>query len=220
MKRLNPFTNLPFKRGDLDNKKNIFFCYQKNIITKDGFFGERWITKDEIKLKKFNQERGYKKVCTKCKKKILAKNNFYIKISTKDGYEAWCKKCVLKKNQNWFDNNKDHHHELTSKWYEDNKNKHLKTSRKNYQKNPKRKLVDYYRRQERTARATPKWVKKSDFLKIYNEAEKRTKITGIPHEVDHIIPLVHKNICGLNVPSNLQILTRTQNRKKANKWKL
>ena len=54
-------------------------------------------------------------------------------------------------------------------------------------------------------------------MKIYKQAEKITKTTGIPYEVDHIHPLVHKLICGLNVPWNLQIITAKENRRKANK---
>lgn len=42
--------------------------------------------------------------------------------------------------------------------------------------------------------------------------------TGIPHHVDHIIPLQGENICGLHIPENLQILKATDNRKKGNKF--
>ena len=48
---------------------------------------------------------------------------------------------------------------------------------------------------------------------IYNESVRLTEETGVPHEVDHIIP-VSKG--GLHHQDNLQILTRTENRKKSN----
>ena len=35
------------------------------------------------------------------------------------------------------------------------------------------------------------------------------------HEVDHIIPLIHDLVCGLDVPDNVQILTKAENRRKA-----
>ena len=219
VKRVNSKTGVPFKRGDLDDEGNIFFCYQKNVLRDDGYFGERWISEEEQRRKARFNSLDYDKTCTKCGIKKIAKNNFYKKLSSQDGYEAWCKTCVNKKNKKWFDENIEKHHKLTERWYKKNRDKHLKNSKENYKKNPKRKLLDYYRREKRTAQATPPWVDKNQLIEIYKEAERKTVETGVPHEVDHIIPLQHDRVCGLNVPWNLQILTRTENRKKANKWK-
>lgn len=46
---------------------------------------------------------------------------------------------------------------------------------------------------------------------IYEKCQRITKQTGIPHHVDHIIPLA---LGGLHHPSNLQILTAEANLKK------
>ena len=51
-------------------------------------------------------------------------------------------------------------------------------------------------------------------LEIYKKCYLLTESTGIPHEVDHIIPLSRG---GLHQPSNLQILTQEENRKKGNR---
>jgi 5-methylcytosine-specific restriction endonuclease McrA len=49
---------------------------------------------------------------------------------------------------------------------------------------------------------------------FYRMAELKTKETGIPHEVDHIIPISKG---GLHHQNNLQVITRTENRSKGNK---
>lgn len=48
---------------------------------------------------------------------------------------------------------------------------------------------------------------------------KRNKLTldtGVEHVIDHIVPLNHPMVCGLNVPWNWRIITRQQNAAKSN----
>lgn len=54
----------------------------------------------------------------------------------------------------------------------------------------------------------------------YHIAELRTKMTGIAHHVDHIIPLRGKNVSGLHVPLNLQVITFSENQRKTNKFQV
>lgn len=75
-------------------------------------------------------------------------------------------------------------------------------------------------RETREIKATPLWLTDADWTEmkwIYAKAARLTRETGILHEVDHIIPLRGRNVCGLHVPANLQVLTRTANRSKGNK---
>lgn len=64
-------------------------------------------------------------------------------------------------------------------------------------------------------RATPTGKQTPEVLAVYEEAREMTRITGEPHEVDHIIPIQGVAVSGLHVADNLQILTRHQNRKKS-----
>lgn len=70
----------------------------------------------------------------------------------------------------------------------------------------------------RKTQATPAWASQSEILVKYEEAKQRTADTGTLHHVDHIIPLNGKNVCGLHVEYNLQILTQTENVRKSNKY--
>jgi len=67
--------------------------------------------------------------------------------------------------------------------------------------------------------ATPKWLTvehKAEILDIYKMSRKMTKENDVVYEVDHIVPLRNKIVCGLHVPWNLRIVTRSQNRSKGN----
>jgi len=57
----------------------------------------------------------------------------------------------------------------------------------------------------------PFWVSRSELKKIDAEARRLTRMTGVPHEVNHIIPISHPLVPGLTVPWNLEILTQHHN---------
>lgn len=65
--------------------------------------------------------------------------------------------------------------------------------------------------------ATMWWANQDLIMEIYNLAQLRTAVTGIPWEVDHIIPIKHPRVCGLHVELNLQVIPRLFNGRKKNK---
>lgn len=65
--------------------------------------------------------------------------------------------------------------------------------------------------------AMPKWVNRRKLCEVYSESKRITMMTGIPHHVDHIVPLVSKVVCGLHVPWNLQVIPANENARKSNK---
>jgi hypothetical protein len=80
----------------------------------------------------------------------------------------------------------------------------------------------YYTAKRRAAllSATPQWltdVEIRDIKRIYKHCDYISRKSGIPYDVDHIHPLQGKDVCGLHVPWNLQILESTENESKGNK---
>lgn len=71
-----------------------------------------------------------------------------------------------------------------------------------------------WRRLEKKHRV-PKWVRFEDILPIY-EAAARAKY----YDVDHIVPIHGKNVSGLHVPWNLQLLTASENSRKHAKFEI
>jgi hypothetical protein len=87
-------------------------------------------------------------------------------------------------------------------------------------KNPELFKVHVNARRRRLREAQPDWLTKEQRMAIretYALAQKMTENTGVQHEVDHIIPLHGKNISGLHVPWNLQVMPYMDNRRKNNK---
>ena len=88
-------------------------------------------------------------------------------------------------------------------------------------KHPEKICLYAEKRRIRKLNATLNWLTDDDYLMMedfYLEANRLTRTTDINHEVDHIIPLKGKLVCGLHVPWNLQILTKSENAQKSNKF--
>lgn len=77
------------------------------------------------------------------------------------------------------------------------------------------------RREAGKIKATPRWLTQDQLEQMratYAEAQRLTDVTGIPHHVDHIIPLTHPDVQGLHVPWNLQVLPYDENIRKNNSF--
>jgi hypothetical protein len=72
-------------------------------------------------------------------------------------------------------------------------------------------------RRARLLQAIPPWADRDAITAIYRQARLLSKQTGVPHHVDHIIPLNHPRVCGLHVETNLQLLTNSENSRKSNR---
>jgi hypothetical protein len=63
-------------------------------------------------------------------------------------------------------------------------------------------------------RATPPWADRKAIAELYRRCRQISLETGVPHHVDHDIPLMGANISGLHVESNLKIVPARVNQQK------
>ena len=159
-------------------------------------------------------------------------------------------KRFIERTKKWAINNPERAKENKKKWNLANPEYSKKYSRKYYAMNPERVIgyvlkhhsknkdrlkaaarawvlanphIINERVRKRTAmkrRAVPAWYDKTSVKKIYLQASWLSLATGIPHQVDHIVPLKNKLVCGLHCADNLQILTKTENTQKGNRFKI
>lgn len=127
---------------------------------------------------------------------------------------------IVKSNKNWYLNNKDKVLKVRKKYYDHNTDK-VKGQHRKWSQANKYKLRSYgMKRNALKIKATPKWLTKEHYEQIktfYKKAMEMTISTGIPHEVDHIVPLRGLSVRGLHVPWNLQVLTKSENSSKSNR---
>ena len=67
-------------------------------------------------------------------------------------------------------------------------------------------------------RRTPPWADRAAILSIYREARRLTLETGVPHHVDHEVPLRGAIVSGLHVQTNLRVIPARQNIRKSNRF--
>jgi 5-methylcytosine-specific restriction endonuclease McrA len=103
------------------------------------------------------------------------------------------------------------------KEYWDNNKDRKKQIKNKYAKSEKGIITNNKKSAKRRARVKNQLTDDVDYdiiTKIYQDCRSRSIETGIPHEVDHIIPISKG---GLHHQDNLQIITMSENRKKGSK---
>lgn len=96
--------------------------------------------------------------------------------------------------------------------------KQAEASAKFVRAHPDRHAAKEALRRARRLQATPAWADTVEIAKIYAEARRQTLATGVPHDVDHIIPLAGVRVCGLHVENNLTVVPSANNKRKGNRY--
>lgn len=172
------------------------------------------------------------KVCSECKE-CLSVDLFNKNKRRKDGYHEYCKSCrnkqyerrdkpsAILRSAERYAANKDECLEKMHLRYKQQQESKKAYGRKHYELNKSKYKCNANARKKSIKLATPTWFGEDDSFVLqeaYALAQLREQITGIPWDVDHVIPLRGKIVCGLHVKENIAVIPRAVNNFKRAKY--
>lgn len=173
------------------------------------------------------------KACCRCKvEKDL--HEFHLRSKSKDGRAYACKQCVKKYDADryakldkarsadisaaWRNNNRAYLTEYMRTWRTNNRDATNRIAKAARKRNRDRVYANNAKRRAQARNATPLWANMFFIREAYKLARLRTDMTGINWEVDHVVPLRNKLVCGLHSHTNIQVIPKAINLKKRH-WK-
>lgn len=177
---------------------------------------------EKITKKRFPQ---LKKKCYNNKKNIYLEKGKKYRNENKDKirirnlkYRINNKESIRRSKKIHYSKNKESIIKKAADWNKNNKKRRKEILRKSNKKNIGKNIFKLAKRRAIKKQAIPPWADMEKIKIIYAKAKWLESITGFKYHVDHVIPLQGKNVCGLHVWENLQILEASENIKKGNKY--
>ncbi len=152
-----------------------------------------------------------KKKCSQCfTEKLLT--NFAKDSRNKSGLRAYCKECCKITRNKYYLKNAEKVRQINLDWKIKNKEKYRQSEKLTRIKKVLSGANAQNKAKYKAAKlqAMPLWFEKERVAFVY----KKAKEYGF--EVDHVIPLQGKNVCGLHCWANLQLLDKNINASKNN----
>lgn len=128
---------------------------------------------------------------------------------------------VLEQKKEYYKKNREEIRAKQSEYVSKNREKLLLANRQWRKNNPEKARANDVKNRYNRYQAIPPWLtdeQQREINAIYRKCKMITRETGIKHHVDHIIPINGRNVCGLHIPDNLQILTASENCSKKNSF--
>lgn len=163
------------------------------------------------------------KTCSKCKQEKEL-TEFHTHRTNKDGLQYQCKQCRKESCATSFAKryaeNKDAMRSKAKEYYWKTRDSQLQKL-KRYRESSKGKATKCTLQRQREAtklNRTPKWADTLRIKAYYDVCAFFNEVNGyIKYHVDHIVPLKGKNVSGLHLHNNLQIIPAKENMSKGNR---
>lgn len=128
-----------------------------------------------------------------------------------------CAECKKESFRNWYKENPEKDKDRKQRYCQNNSEKVKKGHQRWKRDNKGRVNTNNAKRKASKLQRTPTWANHEDILQWYELAEVLSR-SGVKFNVDHIVPLQGKNVSGLHVENNLQVIPAHLNFSKLNKW--
>lgn len=138
------------------------------------------------------------KKCYKCGE-VKLRSEFYKNRCSRSGLQSECKTCDIERRLAWRERNRCKDRAAQARYDK---------SKKGQARLKRQKL----KRQKALRRATPKWLTQEQRMELalfYSNCPEG-------YSCDHFLPILGKEICGLNVTWNLRYVSKEENSKKGN----
>lgn len=159
------------------------------------------------------------KNCPKCHLELPIENFYQDK--TRNTIRPVCKSCTASRGKVWRELNKARKKSTDLNYRASYKDRVATYQKSYYQANKPKYLEAFFRRKAAKLKATPSWLTQKhleEISYIYSLRQEVNSLSDYEYEVDHIVPLQGKSVCGLHVPWNLQLLPKELNRAKSNSF--
>lgn len=165
------------------------------------------------------------KLCSRCDtRKSLSE--FIKNKARKDGVSVYCRDCTKKYmvakeyDRKRWQNDRDEESQRSRLYRQQNAERLAEYWREKQtrrrKEHPEKVLASNAQRKIAERRSIPSWANIGSIRLMYAKAKELSARLGVDFQVDHVVPLRSKLVCGLHCEANLQLLASDINHRKRN----
>lgn len=180
-----------------------------------------------------SRKSGLQPYCCACRSADYHRNSELNRLNMKKRYEAnrelrkktmreyysQNRAALVAQKKAWYAENREYAKAKHRECYAKDKAPYVARAKARDAANPAGRRARDVSRKARKLHATPSWANHFFISEAYSLAKLREACCGGKWEVDHIVPLQSKRVCGLHAETNLRVILSTANRAKSNlRW--